>query len=281
MNTRGLLIGLLLLAIVLVDLVLVAMAWGKSFPHAAITGAWALQIAQVGLAGIWLAFGRLAGPWRLLVVLGIVIAWSEAIARLEDAPNRLWWIWFCLAQLAATTVPLLIARAAGLQMVCTADSSATSAPEYARPRFQFSVGYLLAWTTAVAIALSTLQYLMSLDQSPLSIFQDWEWILIVFCLGHAAIAIAAFWLAFGSRWFPGRILTFLLTCLLATLSFLWLANWAWDDYIGHYVILYAIQAPLLLGPLAVVRIAGYRLQWYGQLADPIIPPSHHPDHERQ
>lgn len=284
MNTRRLLIGLLLLAHGSLALASLAAAWGPDRSGIASASVWILPAVQMGLLGIWLALGRLASPWRLLIVLGAVVAWSDALARLfgswgpRAADAREEWIWPFLAQVIATALPLLIARAAGMQLISINAGPEGSGPAHQHRRLQFSIGYLLAWTTALAIVMSVLSYLTS--------FEDLDWHMVVgwrylaYYGKQATIAIAAFWVVLGTWRLPGRIYVFVLTWVLVTGGFSWLIRWQIGGLSFHEA-RYVIDAPLLVGSLVVVRAAGYRLQWRRQTTEPVASPRHRSGDEQQ
>lgn len=268
MNSRKLPIGLLVLAHVLMALVLVAAAWRGRLSGTVSIGLGAVHFSQIGLLGIWLALGLLAGPWRLLCVLGDVVAWSDAFFRLMSSlggiagsPGREMWIWPFAAHVAITALPLLIARAAGMRMICIGGASSNALPSGQPRRFQFSIGYLLAWTTVVAVVLSTLQYLTAFKGLEYMLY-FYAWTYLAFCGLYTALAIGALWLVFGTWPLPGRILAFILVGVLATGSHCWLDRGDLDQSLFRVLAFYAIEAALLLGSLAVVRIAGYRLRWH-------------------
>jgi hypothetical protein len=266
MSVRRLLIGLLLLATVLVDCALVKTV--GPFPltlHPTRLFAWTLQLSQVSLMAIWLALGRTSGPLRLMGTVMVVALWSWALADYAPRDVHLKVSAIDLTALTvAVSVPLLVARWLGLRLVDV--SSAPEAEDLAggSRRFQFSIAYLLGWITALALMLGMLQYVtpfwnLQMGRHNALWALSVEWRGAVFRIGHAALAWSALWAVLGKRRPVVRILTLCAVGGTAVIT-TFLANPRFAGGIACVLALFSLEALLLISPLVVFRVAGYRLR---------------------
>ena len=252
------LIGLVVLATVLVDCAVVVAARRQGdFPHPIPILAWALQLSQVSLMAIWLALGKTSGPLRLMGVVGVTALWSWALAALPAAEDAKVWVVVLMAQTVVVSVPLLAARSLGLRLVDGSSASKAEDTATGPKRWQFSIAYLLGWMTALAVMLGTLQYIASYDSLPFGYLP--KSILVVFLVGRALMAWAALWTVLGTRRSAIRILT-LCAAGATTVTITWLANPLFAGGFFYLLGLILLEALLLLGLLAVFRMAGYRLR---------------------
>ena len=160
-----------------------------------------------------------------------------------------------LLQAAVIVAALGVARMAGVRLVLVSRGVLPDESLVRRPRLQFSLGYLLSWVTAVAVALGSMSYVLEYRHI-LPSFRD-EWApLAALSLGDAAIALGALWMALGART-PALRTIVLCLAVLATLAVWYLAIGLGEDWIGVSILL--VQILWLLASLAVVRVAGYRL----------------------
>lgn len=266
MSASRLLIGLLLAATMLVDVVAGMSFFGGpgfgavSWPHPALGVLFALAFSQVGLASIWAAAGRSQAAWRLSGCVLAVTAWSTALATLYDEPvggyNSTQWVALLLGQAVVTLVPLSVARIGGLRLK-QADRP-DSSPRDIRPegRWQFSLACLLAWMTATAVVLGTIQYAVQPGFLPLV---PYVWldagILIV---AHSAMAMVGLWAVLGVGQAIGRVAAASLTAAVVVTLYGTLPKTR--AHAAVLVLMGLVQLALLFGSLGVVRVAGYRWQ---------------------
>jgi len=258
MKGSRLLIVLLLLATVLVDCaVLVAAGQRPSFPNPVLISVWALQISQVSLAAIWLGLGRKPAPLRLVGAVAVAALWSWALSTLPDAGNVEQWAVLLMAHTAAVSVPLLAVRSLGLQLVDVSAAKGAEKLPAGPQRLQFSIGYLLGWTTALAVIMSILHYVAPHDHTSLKPLAELP--VVPFVIGRAVMVPAAVWAALGTRWWALRVLVLPVTSATA-FGVILLAEPLFAGGAGYSVLLCFLEAVLLVGSLCVFRVAGYRLR---------------------
>lgn len=258
MKPSGVLIALLVLAAVVVDYaVLTAAQRRMHLPDPAVTLALALGLSQVSLAAIWLALGRRPAFLRLIGTAVVVAAWTRSLASLPDSPHVEMWAAWLTAQTAAVSLALLVARSRGLGMTDVPAGEETETPTARAKRLQFSILHLLGWMTAVAVVLGMLKCL------PPSYALGWNSFFdshtAVFVGSHVVVAWTALWTALGT----GRPAVRLVALPLATITAfgaLWLYVGVPQRDVGRILVLYVLEALLLLGPLWVVRLAGWHLE---------------------
>jgi len=208
------LISLLLTATVLVDLVAVSLvgfdAWElRVWPDPTLGALYALTFSQASLAAIWAALSTASAPWRLTGGFLVLALWSLGLAALSGGAPGLRDSTECvvllLAQAVLIFVPLWGVRAKHFRLATAFQLPAISTGDAASRPLQFSLGYLLAWMTAVAALLGLWQYTVRYDLLP-RIAAHWaEGGLLA--LAHTAIALASLWAVLGNRRGPWRPMT--------------------------------------------------------------------------
>ena len=278
MKGSRLLIVLFLLATVSADLVMLSMAgrqeWWVPKHFFFLTPAMALAIvlalSQVSLVTIWASVSRMQLPWRLTGVIAVVSLWSVASFvflrgtatrtdySLDDFDNQILnRALILLTALFPYATGLLLARPfrlAGATLPRVGVNDAGSDRNGARRPIQFSLSYLLAWTTTVAIALGTAKYLVRyrFPFVPLEVANAYV------MHGTILIALTATWAVLGARR-PGRASAYLFAaCSLGGVA-AYLIGLSPTQVMT--ILLVLAQLPLLLGSLWVFRVAGYRLKW--------------------
>lgn len=259
---RGLLIRLLMAATVLVDLTLCTLAppessvWSDWFESMFMT----LALSQIGLVAAWTGWGRTPMPWRLVGLTLALAGWAgmgAAVIRasgtnLERASMV---AGFLTIYAVAVLVIILLARAWGLRSTTVAELTAKRDPVPRRPRFQFSLRNLFAWTTAVAVIVGGFRHLLG-PASLRGILWHWTPATALFG-GHAVLASVAVWTILGSRRPNERA-----AVLCATIGLVMLDDWNIPHAgVTDLLILVLVHPAWSLLSLAVVRVAGYRLVW--------------------
>jgi len=259
MRRPGLLIALLIVATVLVDLVALSVAPSRpEGPHPGMILLFSLLMAQVSLVALWAGLAGRSAPWRVIGLVLVVALWSALLAVVLDyaPPVNIASIWtvLLLAQALAVFVPLSVARAMGVRLVSLDDLDAVEERGIGRSRLQFSLAYLLGWTTAVAVTLGLLKYTVDYRILP-PYLGAWRQLSVV-AVGNASMALAVLWALLGARR-PGlRVLLLCLTTAAAIASDRWLAGM---DPFWASASLCLGQALWLAGSLAVFRVCGYRV----------------------
>jgi hypothetical protein len=263
---------------------------------------WPVFFSEVSLAAIWLALGRTSAPLRFAAVFFILIGWSAAIFRItNDSSDFAFGLLFTGIMTGAVAVPLLVARLFGLRLVYWEDGAAHEFASLGLDRLQFSLLFLFALMTVLALFLGMLQYVFFGDQPWLSrawsgISRSWEWPL---CMAvHTLLAWIALWAALGvrlarTRW---RHLCSRLIVVGLTITAVCIANWCrlewpfryidWlraiglkslrtgDDLLGAstcgcaaFLLLLLLEFLFLSCSLGVFRLAGYRVV-FGRRTEP-------------
>ncbi|MHC4177327.1 MAG: hypothetical protein ACYSWU_07465 [Planctomycetota bacterium] len=263
MRGSRLLIGLLVLATVLLDAVAFLVAQEKeSSPYAAWVLFGSLALTQVSLLAIWAGLGSKRTPWRMLGMVMGVVAWSWAGASvvstgyddLESETITTVWSVSLLAIAVLVAAPLSIARAAGLSVTGPSDGSVSQGLETGLRSWQFTLGNLLGWTTAVAVLLSMLPCVFHHDR-----LGRLSWPAnLTSAVGYAALALTGLWMVLGTRRIWLRILL-LCSANGGLVAFILL----YFDRIGtsaEKAFWLVLPNLLLLGSLGVFRVVGYRLR---------------------
>lgn len=209
--------------------------------------------SQTILVVMWLVFGRTPCPLRVVVLVIVIATWSMTMASL-NLPSA--FIACCLVITAfLASLPMWLMRWCRWQVVAvtgkTDDGQVASAP----CPFQYSIRYLLAWMTAVAIISSICHYVFTSNPAwpPLleHDFLVWSTIGINCCI-VALPGVPLLWALLGTASLRWRISVglsgVLLTIVLDGIRSL--------PHLGVNPIIIMIIAMAL--PLFVVRIAGYR-----------------------
>jgi hypothetical protein len=260
MRHARVLILLLLLATVLVDLVAVLNAGTEPRPGAP-TPFWiailSLPMSQVCLLAAWAALGNTPAPWRAVGLVIPLAVWSKVTASLlmasiAPAPETITsqWTFFLLMEALAAVCLLGVARAAGLHGTGAAYPAQAEAAASRRP-FQFSLGYLFGWLTAAAIVLAGLGYTFSLSQLDLRA-RDLREMATMAALNVGMLLGALYAMLGTRRWLLRWLVAIVPGAAAAWLSLPREPLWA---------ILVGCTAAWIVGSLAVVRAAGYRLAW--------------------
>ena len=261
MRRPGLLITLLIVATVLVDLVALSVVpRPPEGPHPAMMVLYSLSMAQVSLVALWAGLGGKSAPWRVIGLVLVVVLWSALLAAVLSysftLPREIASLWtvVLLVQAVAVFISLSVARAVAVRLVSVDDLDSVEKGGTGRSRLQFSLAYLLGWTTAVAVTLGLLKY--TVDYRTLSPWLSTWRQLSVLAVGNPAIALVALWALLGSRWLGLRVLLLCLTAAAAIASERWLAARSpfWVP-----ALLWLVQALWLAGSLAVFRVCGYRV----------------------
>lgn len=258
---------MLVLATVLVDLVAVLKAaagsGGFGLPPLSFFVVLCLPMSQVCLLAAWAALGRTPAPWRAVGLILPLALWSFIMGSLLErpipdalsVPNRMTsrWTFLLLLETAGAVALLGIARAAGLHVTAAADRAQTGREPTPR-RLQFSLLYLFGWLTAAAMVLAGLGYTFSPSQLALEA-EDWRHSVSVAAI-NVGMLLAVLYAALGTRHWLLRWLVALVAMMLgAGVAWLWLGY----ELLGAIVV--GCTAAWIMGSLAVVRVAGYRLAW--------------------
>jgi len=250
---RWILIGSLLAVTLLVDFGIVVLLDPREGPTAIEILRLALVCSQGSLLAVWAAFGGKPTPWRMVAAILVCAAYLWlSIPHSDMDPVA----YVLLGQTIVGSVAFWGLRLAGVGVTrISADASACD-PAAGGRRLQFSLRWLLEWTTGVAVLLGMLHYLP--EDSPDEFFQPQVW--IVFFAPGTVVAVVALWTALGTRWLGLRIAVAGVIVFTAAIS-LWL-------YISHadlwkFCFFFVSQALWMIGSLAVFRAAGYRvsLRW--------------------
>jgi hypothetical protein len=265
MRPVRLLVILLITATLLVDLVVVSVVAPQQigpadWPHPALVVPFSLCVAQVSLLAIWTGFAGKSLPWRLLGHLLVVGLWSRLVAWTIDRPDHVAvatdWTCLLVAQSAVILLPLWAARLRGVRLVRASNARLSNPAAPGRGRFQFSLGYLLSWTTALAVVLGLAQYTLQFEELMRILVSAW-WVLPVLAVSHGGLALAGLWAVLGTARPWVRCLVAVLT-IAATV----VANHLWTgmaSYLWPYAALCVLQLLWVVASLSVFRVAGYRM----------------------
>lgn len=269
MRNRWVLVGLLVVATVLVDLVVWSIVLSKSEPgrpppalvEVAEIVLWLLAFAQVSLVAVWVGFAGTSLPWRLVGLIIVIALWAalEAMTRGPAGPFHTSFQTYgtvsLLAQAITVLGPLVIARLAGVRLGTTTDVLSPPEAPGNRRRWQFSLGYLFSWLTVVAVTLGLLNWTIDYHQVVPLTFLLWEETMAL-SLAGAAIALPAVWTALGTGRPAWRLGLLCVTTLTAMAIYtLWIEVDPWPDAI----LVCFVQVLWLLASLGVCRVAGYRI----------------------
>jgi len=256
MKGSRLLIGLLLLATLLVDCAVVATTGSVSDPDFWAIAPWALQASQVSLMAIWLGLGRTSAPLRLTGAVGVVAVWAylDELLRFPDPEE---WAVVLMAHAVAVSVPLLVARQLGVEVIHTSALPKAESPTAAPNRWQFSLACLFGWMTALAVTLSAVQYTTRHEFLPIGLVLGP--LVVVYVLGRGALAWTALGAALGTRRPVMRSIAFGAAAVTGVIALLAVR----PHFAGGFAVpatLTLVEGLLLLGSLVVFRTAGYRLK---------------------
>ena len=263
MQSRTLLIWLLLLATVLADFAVLLAArhepWNRLLPWNSVpVVVTALRLSQVSLAAIWLALGGGPSSVRLVCVVGVTALWSLAMSIVPHAGDVRLHTLLLTAQMAAVSLPLSIARAQGVTLSDLFAAPAAGTSEPTSSAFQFSIGQLLGWTFALAVTFGTLQWIVGDVFMLTRVLREMQ--IAAPLAGRCAIVLAALWAALGTRWLNMRLLTLGLVGMCAFYTLRTTAASA-PDGSSPLALLPLMETMLLVGSLWVFRVAGYRVRF--------------------
>jgi hypothetical protein len=204
MKPTHLLAGLLMLAALLVDLVLVSHL--ETAPDTAFLLLWGVACGQLALLAMWSVLGATAWLIRLLAVLAVAAFLSAPLAA---ATHGRWSEWFLVLCLFAGLVglPLVLARWSGLcARVTSEDGSRGERTERLR-RCQYSLGGLWSLLTTVGLLCG---------MRPFVAF-PWQHALVLASYGACLtlVALGSMWAMVSHRAVGTRLAVLTLLCLAA------------------------------------------------------------------
>ncbi len=259
---RRLLIATLVFATVLVNLavVVVMQAMDSSgsvlfAPKFAGLLLLSLQRSQIALMAIWLGIGRTSGPVRFVGTLGVIVAWCGILASLNYSSEIKVWFGYAAIQMLLIAVPLLLIRATG-RLEIQAESQVDKDAAVDRNPYQFSIGYLLAWTTAFALMLATLKSVAPFEDVANEIRNTWH---DGGNFVYAINAVVVLWVVLGSGTYVAARYVGYGVLLFVLPPALFAVRGSQDP--GPDPGRFALSALWLLGSLTVVRLAGYRVRF--------------------
>jgi hypothetical protein len=249
---------LLLVAMVMLDLVLLAMlqAAKSEWPSWTNLVAIGLSFAQLGAASALLVFGPGGILSRGTFAMGLTLAAGLLGARgtgIDPAP----WLGYMFIDMFIAAAPLMVLRLLAVQLVCTGQTPLPLAAVR-----QFSIWSILSITTLIAATLGIARFLhfpaSSLLQAALFVSEDnvITW--------HAVLLILS---PIPRRWLLTGLLVWPLVGLITAFS-----GFAPSE-IGLMVRLCIVQGAATMAICGIVRLAGYRLHWHGPLPKQAIPQS--------
>ncbi len=264
MRGSRLLIGLLVLASVAVDaMMLVSVGMDRwvppEWPHPTLGLLFALAFSQVSLMAMWLGLGRRPSPWRLVALVLTVAAWSGALPWVLGGGPPFHaatpWATMLLGLGLLIVIGVMIARTLGVRLV-EIDAPSEAHTDGLGPR-QFSLGYLLAWMTAVPVVLGMLQYMIPGELLGDAVQRSLEMDVVLIDGGLAITALACLAAILGVGWPIWRSILVAVSVAVVIAVEIPLAV---TPIAQRTLILMNLSHVLLLaGSLGVVRIAGYRL----------------------
>ena len=247
---RWILIGSLLGVTLLVDLGIVVLLDPRDGPTAIEIFCLALVCSQGSLLAVWAAFGGKPTPWRMVAAILVCLPCLWLCSPYPDAQIL---ALILLGQTIVSSAAFWGLRLAGVGVTRVSGEDSARDPAAGGRRLQFSLRWLLEWTTGVAVLLGMLHYLPE-DFSDELFLQREPWI-IIFAPG-TVVAVVALWTALGTRWLGLRITVAGVIVLTAAIS-LWLYI-SFED-LWEFCFFFVSQALWIIGSLAVFRAAGYRL----------------------
>jgi hypothetical protein len=247
---------------VAVDLALLAWPWQLMSGTPAVVIAWPLS--QISLVAIWAAFSRMPSALRFAGCLSAsASAWLLLIVVLPNMSvydrQAAGWGAACATQ-AATTVLVT----AAVRWASRKQSRGKAPAGTAAGRFQFSIGFLLLWTAAVALLLGLCRAAVTQLGWTEEVL-DWLYFLFmpVFGAGNAAVAGVVLVSLGGRRWLLARMATSLIVASLVGYVQPCLLEWFFKSAGGltraNAATLAVVQGAYLYGTLLPLRrIAPFR-----------------------
>lgn len=271
MREHRFLVSLMILAMTSVDLAALAHAGPpdpllRPWPTPNLVVVLSLAFSQVSLIGVWAGLGAAWVPWRVAGVALVVTFWSIGLttsvgASIPGYDKNVWTVHLA-SQAALILAAALLLRWRGRRLVNRSGMTDTEDNEedaVRRPRFQFSISYLVAWMTSIAITLGMFQYTVDFASLPSAQF-DWEGILA--CNLIAAVTLlATLLLTLDSRPRAQRngglgFVSLLGVILLALLAGMGPGS---QDSKLTFAALLLLQVAWLTAAFVVLRVAGLRV----------------------
>jgi hypothetical protein len=216
---------------------------------------YSMALAQVSLAALWCGWGRGHLPWRLAMLVLIATGWAMALSRVANVEDyesfKTNWSLLLLALAAGILVASTLGRIARARIVAIHSSTDDAEPTVAR--WQFSIGYMLAWMTAVAIILGVLKSTLRINGTFVLEFVP---ILAATAIAWGLIALAALWAALGTNRTILRLALLVAAVAIAALI-LWSSGGVGTLWTA--VRLSTFHAAWIVAALLVLRVAGYRI----------------------
>jgi len=152
------------------------------------------------------------------------------------------------AESALVGAALAVLRTAGIRLVDVTEAGRPPAESADHGRFQFQLGDLLSCTVTLVLLLSLVQFVRGTG----IVWPDSQGLadLVPFAAGVAMTAVAAAWTALAARRAGFGWLAMVSGVLIAARAF---------PGVGGGFTLAVLFSALVLGPLAVFRVCGYRL----------------------
>jgi hypothetical protein len=273
MTPTRLLIGLLLLATVLVDLV----AWSALNSREPLGGSggdfvfqafWFLGVSQTSLLALWTGWATAAAfPWRLLVTavfisgLGRIVEHVVISAESVEIPHKILVAaigWSLITPAIAVLGFCLAARTAGLRLQPSSGPRIAGMDAAEPRRMQFSLSCLLSWLTVSAVLLGLFQHMEGhwLFASPLQCQNLGRIAAMGLC--HAGLVVVAAVAAFGSGWKRHLGLWLVVVGIVAVH-----VGWTVFGRVGENALGRLLVLGWLLAFLGVFRVGGYRFSRCG------------------
>ncbi len=230
-----------------------------------------MSLSHGVLLAIWAALGGRPTLWRLVAVVAALVALMW-LCRHPDVQEILF---ILLLQSLFMATLLTLGRFFGVEL--TGEPAADCAPatdgagldslpaeETERPWMQFSLWAVMSWTTAIAALLASFHYLPEdLVRRVSGDARGWV-IAAILLFSVALIGFGAMWITLGTRWTLMRYVV-LGAAGAGAIGVLLLLNAFLAPGYGPNVwelLLFCGSAMFwLVGSLALIRLAGYRLIW--------------------
>ncbi|MBN2022518.1 MAG: hypothetical protein JW809_06960 [Pirellulales bacterium] len=261
MRSARVLIGLLVLATVAVDLVVLAMFPEAGFLHGGLANPrvvllGVLAFGQTGVLAVLVALARPGSPWPWTgLFAGVVFeALLFCFMRLGVEPATILAAsTFFFFQAIVVLAGLLFLRRWGYALRHA--SVPAPAPDDPKRPLQFSLARLFGWMTAMAVCLSLAQVVLArtLDYSRTN---EWMSEGVAFASASALLTLATTWAVLGRQRATIRWSIAVLAVPVAVTMAPWSDEVEWARFFGLFVPMFV----LMLASLAVIRLAGYRFE---------------------
>ncbi len=232
---------------------------------------------QAVLLAIWAGLARGPLPWRLSGMIG-GIALCEIplclIVSIETFSTEI--AMFTVlgsVRVVHIVAVLLVARCCGVGLELHSDAGSLESSSPLGPRYQYSLRYLLWWTTGLAVLLSMIQCfaLYAEDSGYIhKVFVSFWRLDSPGLISIGLIALAAFWAALGSRWLVLRVILLVSAVAAASLVKIWpideaslvaLPSCYFTKWLSRVTFHFLPFGAWVTGSLLVFRIIGYRIAW--------------------